>query len=309
VESHKEQASNDMYMTANSGALKLPGLLQLNEDCEPYYPDIMRPTAAPGDGIQLWIGPKGAITPTHHDQLSVLHTQVVGRKKWTFFAPDQHPYLYNDESVYSSVDPLKPDYTRFPMYKDVQKIEEVMHPGETLFMPTGWWHHVTALDPVISITYLNFNPLTRQVESDMFKVWSPHKDNVKGVYEDAWEEKAYSRNIPADEFVNDEIRTRVQYLVDKHTSLLTAAQDVTKMADLRFGTIRTLLRMSCSTLPSDLQQWLQTNWELNKPSESMLTAAYGSNAGWEDHILKSWEKCHGIDLSLLFHNIARRNNA
>jgi ribosomal protein L16 Arg81 hydroxylase len=32
----------------------------------------------------------------------------------------------------------------------------ILEPGETLFMPVGWWHHARALDVSITVTFTSF---------------------------------------------------------------------------------------------------------------------------------------------------------
>lgn len=39
----------------------------------------------------------------------------------------------------------KPDYTRFPHFKDVEGSETVIEPGEVLYIPIYWFHHVESL--------------------------------------------------------------------------------------------------------------------------------------------------------------------
>ncbi len=35
-------------------------------------------------------------------------------------------------------------------------MECVIGPGEAIFLPIGWWHHVEALDISISMSFTNF---------------------------------------------------------------------------------------------------------------------------------------------------------
>lgn len=67
------------------------------------------------------------------------------------------PYLYHREKVYSDVDTYNPDHKKFPLYRHAHVIEENIMPGETLFVPTGWWHTVDILEtPTISLSATSF---------------------------------------------------------------------------------------------------------------------------------------------------------
>jgi ribosomal protein L16 Arg81 hydroxylase len=35
-------------------------------------------------------------------------------------------------------------------------LECIIGPGEAVFIPVGWWHHVEALDATIGMSFLNF---------------------------------------------------------------------------------------------------------------------------------------------------------
>lgn len=98
---------------------------------------------------RLFIGPKGAVTPLHLDiwGTHAWLSQLMGRKRWILFSPDQKDLLYNYE-----VDPERPDFERFPLYRNARPVECTLGPGETIFVPGGWAHHVSSLDPTISLT-------------------------------------------------------------------------------------------------------------------------------------------------------------
>jgi len=150
-----EGSGNDLYLTANNQALKRPGLAPLLADIG-SLPDWVDRAALPGAAL-LWFGAAGTLTPLHHDTLMLMHTQVVGRKRWRLASPLQTPRLYNSRSVFSPVDLAAPDWVRFPKAAGVQVLDVVVEPGETLFVPLGWWHQVEALDTSLSISFTNLD--------------------------------------------------------------------------------------------------------------------------------------------------------
>ena len=64
--------------------------------------------------------------------------------------------VYNYYTNYSQVDCEKPNYEQFPRFRDATLIDFELAPGEILFVPVGWWHHVRALDWSISVSFANF---------------------------------------------------------------------------------------------------------------------------------------------------------
>jgi hypothetical protein len=145
--------TNDYYLTANNEALKDSRLAALLDDVGtlPAYCDRSRLRAL----SSLWFGPAGTITPLHHDTIMLMHTQIVGRKRWRFISPLDTPRVYNHVGVFSEVDLEQPDLVRHPAIAEVKVAEAVVEPGETIFLPLSWWHQVASLDMCISFSFSN----------------------------------------------------------------------------------------------------------------------------------------------------------
>lgn len=75
-----------------------------------------------------------------------LLVQVVGNKRVVLFPPSDAPCLYleGDKSKVTDID--SPDLEEFPKFANVQRYEATLQPGEVLFLPALWFHHVTALE-------------------------------------------------------------------------------------------------------------------------------------------------------------------
>jgi len=96
----------------------------------------------------------------HVDDLGVhaFITQHYGDKHLIVYPPDQEPYLYRvEKDRFSQVyDVDNPDLEKFPLFAKAKAIRVVLHAGESVFMPSGWWHTTrvpgTSLSTVISVS-------------------------------------------------------------------------------------------------------------------------------------------------------------
>lgn len=141
----RESESNDFYVVARDGVMRDEGLMALHEDITPppgFFTRALAPATA------LWLGPAGTITPLHHDQSDILFTQLVGKKHVRLIAPAERAIGARADGLYG---PDLADFERDEYLKDVRIHDVVLAPGDSLFIPFGWWHHITALDPAISI--------------------------------------------------------------------------------------------------------------------------------------------------------------
>ncbi len=145
--------TNDYYMTANNEALRRPEFAPLLADIGTLPPICDREQLPRLSSF--WFGPAGTNTPLHHDTLMLFHTQVVGRKRWRFISPLESPKLYNFNNVFSPIDIDRPDLARYPLFSQVKVLEVIAEPGDTVFLPLGWWHQVTSLDVSLSFSYSN----------------------------------------------------------------------------------------------------------------------------------------------------------
>lgn len=41
----------------------------------------------------------------------------------------------------------------FPEFKDAKYVEEILGPGEALYIPRGWWHYVESLSVSCSVSF------------------------------------------------------------------------------------------------------------------------------------------------------------
>lgn len=144
--------TNDVYMVANNGFMEREGL-QLAADLgsSPYLD-----TSVAVGRTFLWFGPGGTVTPLHYDIIDILYVQVIGEKRFAMIDPCHGPSLYQrGASVFSAVNYEAPDTTAYPAYRDVVSEEIELHPGQAMFIPTGWWHHVRSLTPSASVSFTN----------------------------------------------------------------------------------------------------------------------------------------------------------
>ncbi|CAL8320321.1 unnamed protein product [Merluccius merluccius] len=108
-----------------------------------------------GRASTLWIGSQEANTPCHLDSYGFnLVLQVQGRKRWHLFPPEDTTSMYptripyEESSVFSQVDVLRPDPDRFPAFSRARPHRVTLLPGQVLYVPRHWWHYVESLDPV-----------------------------------------------------------------------------------------------------------------------------------------------------------------
>lgn len=147
-----DDAGNDCYLTAFNELAKRPEFAAMVAQIGGLPPYVDR--ARLHTGLHIWIGGR-SITPLHHDTVMLFHTQVVGRKRWRMISPLDTPRVYNYTGVFSKVDLDTLDLERHPRMKDVRWIDLTLEPGETLFLPLGWWHQVNALTPSVSVSWTN----------------------------------------------------------------------------------------------------------------------------------------------------------
>lgn len=146
--------SNDYYMVANNRTFDRPEMKDLLNDIE-IFPEYLNPAEKEGR-IFFWFGAGGTVTPLHHDPINIFLAQVSGRKLIKMISPEQTPFLYNEVGVFSQVDFENPDYHRYPLFRNVRSIDAILHPGEVIFLPVGWWHYVKSLDLSVSVSFINF---------------------------------------------------------------------------------------------------------------------------------------------------------
>ena len=113
------------------------------------------PLVPAGVEPRLWIGNASKVA-THNDPVDNLAIVAAGRRRFTLFPPDAAENLYMRVSEptpagtpVSMVHVTAPDLERYPRFADAMRVAQVveMSPGDGLFIPRDWFHHVEALEP------------------------------------------------------------------------------------------------------------------------------------------------------------------
>ena len=105
---------------------------------------------------RIWIGNR-ARASTHYDVSHNVACVVAGRRRFVVFPPQQIANLYVGPLEFtmagqptSMVDVDRPDFARFPRFAEALRHALVaeLAPGDAIFIPSLWWHDVTALEPL-----------------------------------------------------------------------------------------------------------------------------------------------------------------
>jgi hypothetical protein len=128
----------------------------------------------------LFTGGEGAVTHMHFDiDLShILHTQFMGRKKVLLFPYEQKDLLYRkpfevlsmaDYTHYYDQQSSKVDFEKFPALKYAEGYDLTLEPGDTLFMPAGFWHHMEYLESGFA---MSLRALNNEFTGKLKGVWN-----------------------------------------------------------------------------------------------------------------------------------------
>ncbi|HMQ67793.1 MAG TPA: cupin-like domain-containing protein [Ignavibacteria bacterium] len=107
----------------------------------------------------LWIGGAGCVSPLHFDGSDNFLIQIKGKKEIILFHPDDDKYLYPNVHgpktlrQISLIDLDNVDHKKFPLYEKSQAYKATIYPGDILYIPLHWWHHVRSMDFSININY------------------------------------------------------------------------------------------------------------------------------------------------------------
>ena len=111
--------------------------------------------------MQLWV---------HYDVMDNVLVQIVGRKKVTLWHPNDVPYLYIEGSSSRVLDIQ--DTLTFPLLLKSRPRTIILEPGDVLFIPALWFHHVESLLDDTSTLSVAVNIFWRALPTDMY----PRKD-------------------------------------------------------------------------------------------------------------------------------------
>ncbi|XP_011704970.1 PREDICTED: jmjC domain-containing protein 7, partial [Wasmannia auropunctata] len=136
------------------------------------------------DAVNFWMGDERAVTSMHKDSYENIYCVVSGEKNFILHPPTDLPwipYLNYPSAVYKEyepgkwiieslanetpdlegitstpwicVDPLNPDYEKYPEYRNTHSLKVTLRAGDILYLPSLWFHHVTQSHACMSVNY------------------------------------------------------------------------------------------------------------------------------------------------------------
>lgn len=134
----------------------------------------------------MFFGGEGSTVNLHYDIdcSHVFLTQFQTRKRVYLFPHEQGPYLYKEPfTVKSQMDVNNPDYDKYPAFDKARGYVTTIEHGETIFIPSQFWHHIDYLDggyslalrafdsPLLKLKALNNLTTHFVVDKGMNKLW------------------------------------------------------------------------------------------------------------------------------------------
>ncbi|KAJ3360380.1 JmjC domain-containing protein 4 [Allomyces javanicus] len=143
----------------------------------------------------VYMGIAGTWTPFHADVVRSYSwsTNICGRKRWIMFPPGQEERFRDraGNTVYD-VHAMAND-ADFPRFKDAVRIEFIQEPGQTVFVPSGWFHQVENLEDTISINHnwtntFNIAFVVQSILSDFASVEAAIEHERSSMTPDEWKD-------------------------------------------------------------------------------------------------------------------------
>jgi hypothetical protein len=142
-QSHAENPAG-VYMGSTSVDAVLPGFRSENDiELEGFDPLVF-----------IWMGNRSRIA-AHYDLPDNIACCAAGRRRFTLFPPGEIANLYPGPidftpagQTISMVDFDAPDFDRFPRFRKALEQAQLaeLEPGDAVYIPSMWWHHVEGQD-------------------------------------------------------------------------------------------------------------------------------------------------------------------
>lgn len=133
-------------------------LYNIKSEIPELVEDITFPSLVNGlsrNFIFMFFGCKGSVTQMHFDidMSHVFHTPLYGKKTVYLFPYEQEKNLHRYPfTCRSYIDIQQPDFKQFPGLKNIQGYKVNLKPGETLYIPSGYWHHFIYDEPGYAVS-------------------------------------------------------------------------------------------------------------------------------------------------------------
>ncbi|OZJ02352.1 hypothetical protein BZG36_04375, partial [Bifiguratus adelaidae] len=154
-----------------------------------------------------YMGGPGTFTPLHADVYRSYSwsANITGIKHWIFFPPDQQPLLRSvktGQPPYLISEALA-DPAEYPNAAKAVRIDVWQFPGETIFVPSGWWHQVINESHTISINHNWANACNLVYLSEsLVHDWIQARWDIR----DLWQDKIITDVYEYETVVNDLVR-------------------------------------------------------------------------------------------------------
>lgn len=131
------------------------GSAPVDEAAPAFATDNPMPLLNPAIEPRLWLGNTSRVA-AHYDNSRNIACCISGTRRFTLFPPDQICNLYLGPLDFtmagppaSMVDFHAPDYDKYPRFRDAEKAGLIaeLEPGDAIYIPSLWWHHVEAAGP------------------------------------------------------------------------------------------------------------------------------------------------------------------
>lgn len=141
-------------------------LFDILKNCPDLLNDFSWPTEYFGKMLtrypMLFTGYKGSVTHLHYDMdlSDVVQTQFLGRKRVLLFPYEEQYKLYRRPFEVMSLVDFSGYYTEqfqekikdYPALAQARGYEVILEHGDTLYMPSKFWHHMEYLEPGIGLS-------------------------------------------------------------------------------------------------------------------------------------------------------------